>query len=999
MKIIKKCKHFFSGITAIVMILSTLSPSLITVKATDEISAKKVYGDLNEDGKINIFDLMHLKNILLNGDTNNKMLKYADVDGDGETSFKDISEMVKYLMNEIGIFEPELELDSDNDGLCDYFEQLFGTDKMNPDSDSDGLSDYEEVFITCTDPLKEDTSGDGVNDALSDNDNDGLSNIDEIKNNTDPNIADSDNDNINDGDEINLGSNPLKADSDDDNISDYGESKLGTIPSEQCSDGMTPDNKRYFEQIMDEEYLSDINTFDNCYSLTVSANMTGYIGEEIVIRESSYSNFLSNNSIYGRIIDVDYIREYEDIFDIDDFTYTLSFYLDNSLNSDDYMIFYYAEDDYILLPFETNINENILSVSYNKPATFCLVNISDSSDTFDNEIIDTTNGDEIASIGSINDGIAYQVTTEPKKIIDISYYFEVDDFHIDGWDSNPQLRDAIIDSAAQLKYDNYDLSINMIFYGEANDQYYGHGYYQVTINCNSANDIADVFDRADEFFAQNVYDTRKASTTYGDVKKNSDRPSEYHLSLSSSNMAPNLTKVNSLSFCIGKVRAPYAIRIGFMNVKVGNDDIDDYQICIKSNLSPSEKIYTIAKKQKNKLFIKSPFLGYTIVDSNIAKYISNYYSNKGIDASISNKISNKYTTAPTISDAISKNSKTMNGTVQYAQKTNVDINQIEVCYYVPWTARPGTDDSDGDGIEDYKDFDPRRSFNKQFVVAPVMQAVTSNQTAMIREQKNADDNYKQEEPTLKDYETKAKAEAIVIGGISLTTLATTSTLTIAPVLHVSTTHLQHYLSGSGDTMTDEPTSYITDTIHGPITISDNLNLVREVCEETVIDSLCFNSKEDTNLVMSDLTSSGSSSYEKEINDFSTNLASKAYNLIHTKTTTLDYTFGIGSCGGTMSFKCERNANDKFTATVYIYMLDYYNFSKSPNQILPIDDILTDGDMNRLHCCGLAKEYLYVGRLRFKMEWSRGERINKDFEGVKQVRDYLVGDLFSDLLVS
>ena len=151
MKIIKKCKHFFSGITAIVMILSTLSPSLITVKATDEISAKKVYGDLNEDGKINIFDLMHLKNILLNGDTNNKMLKYADVDGDGETSFKDISEMVKYLMNEIGIFEPELELDSDNDGLCDYFEQLFGTDKMNPDSDSDGLSDYEEVFITCTD--------------------------------------------------------------------------------------------------------------------------------------------------------------------------------------------------------------------------------------------------------------------------------------------------------------------------------------------------------------------------------------------------------------------------------------------------------------------------------------------------------------------------------------------------------------------------------------------------------------------------------------------------------------------------------------------------------------------------------------------------------------------------------------------------------------------------------------------------------------------------------
>ena len=96
--------------------------SMKTAKAADEITAKRVYGDLNEDGKINIFDLMHLKNILLNGDKENKMLKYADVDGDKETSFKDISEMVKYLMTEMGIFEPELELDSDNDGLSDYDE-------------------------------------------------------------------------------------------------------------------------------------------------------------------------------------------------------------------------------------------------------------------------------------------------------------------------------------------------------------------------------------------------------------------------------------------------------------------------------------------------------------------------------------------------------------------------------------------------------------------------------------------------------------------------------------------------------------------------------------------------------------------------------------------------------------------------------------------------------------------------------------------------------------
>lgn len=60
-----------SGITAFVMTISAViqtGSSMKTAKAADEITAKRVYGDLNEDGKINIFDLMHLKNILLNGD-------------------------------------------------------------------------------------------------------------------------------------------------------------------------------------------------------------------------------------------------------------------------------------------------------------------------------------------------------------------------------------------------------------------------------------------------------------------------------------------------------------------------------------------------------------------------------------------------------------------------------------------------------------------------------------------------------------------------------------------------------------------------------------------------------------------------------------------------------------------------------------------------------------------------------------------------------------------
>jgi len=55
-------------------------------------------------------------------------------------------------------------LDSDGDGLPDWFELLIGTDPYNPDTDGDGLTDFEEVFIYHTNPLLADTDGDGFTD-------------------------------------------------------------------------------------------------------------------------------------------------------------------------------------------------------------------------------------------------------------------------------------------------------------------------------------------------------------------------------------------------------------------------------------------------------------------------------------------------------------------------------------------------------------------------------------------------------------------------------------------------------------------------------------------------------------------------------------------------------------------------------------------------------------------------------------------------------------------
>jgi len=114
-------------------------------------------------------------------------------------------------------------MDSDNDGLTNEDEVVYGTDINNPDTDNDTLSDGDEVHTYLTNPLLTDTDTDGmpdgyetehqlnplVNDSVEDNDNDGLTNINEMIAETDPNNADTDGDGIFDG----ADSDPLLANS------------------------------------------------------------------------------------------------------------------------------------------------------------------------------------------------------------------------------------------------------------------------------------------------------------------------------------------------------------------------------------------------------------------------------------------------------------------------------------------------------------------------------------------------------------------------------------------------------------------------------------------------------------------------------------------------------------------------------------------------------------------------------------------------------------------
>ncbi|MDA9879630.1 gliding motility-associated C-terminal domain-containing protein [Flavobacteriaceae bacterium] len=174
------------------------------------------------------------------------------------------------------------DTDDDGDGYSDSFEQIEGTDPLDPndfpfDNDGDGLSEEEELALG-TDPDNADTDGDGINDKFdafpldpeisSDVDGDGIADEleDDIDNDgvvneqdafpLDPNESadndsdgigdnadiDDDNDGYPDTTEINEGSNPLDpssipVDSDNDGLSDIEESELGTDPENFDTDG------------------------------------------------------------------------------------------------------------------------------------------------------------------------------------------------------------------------------------------------------------------------------------------------------------------------------------------------------------------------------------------------------------------------------------------------------------------------------------------------------------------------------------------------------------------------------------------------------------------------------------------------------------------------------------------------------------------------------------------------------------------------------------------
>jgi Bacterial TSP3 repeat len=155
-----------------------------------------------------------------------------DNDGDG------ISNIDELNLGASNVYSFPNKSDSDGDGLIDLIERDSSlTDQLNMDSDGDGNDDYYEYRLRGTDP-----NSAGYNfqtaDPVEDSDQDGLLDGEERIWGTKVSKKDTDEDGLEDGYEVNvLGTDPLVVDSDYDGLSDGLEVfELGTDPLNNDSD-------------------------------------------------------------------------------------------------------------------------------------------------------------------------------------------------------------------------------------------------------------------------------------------------------------------------------------------------------------------------------------------------------------------------------------------------------------------------------------------------------------------------------------------------------------------------------------------------------------------------------------------------------------------------------------------------------------------------------------------------------------------------------------------
>ncbi len=265
--------------------------------------------------------------------------------------------------------------DTDGDGLTDSLEEAFETDPNKKDTDNDGLSDYYELNWINTNPLVEDTDGNGVLDSDEDADGDGLTNAEEESLDLNPIYKDSDYDSITDYDEINIyGTDPNNDDSDGDGVIDGIEVMIGSDPLKAEDSFVT---EASYGEISDEtpvvvsvEAVTDaqgagtltIDNIDVTDNVLISKSIPGYLG-------CAYDFSIEGNLSYA----------------------TITFEYDSSLgtvgDSFNPCIYYFNEEEGTFEELDSTINsDGTISAQVTHFSTYILLNKVAFDEVWENEI-------------------------------------------------------------------------------------------------------------------------------------------------------------------------------------------------------------------------------------------------------------------------------------------------------------------------------------------------------------------------------------------------------------------------------------------------------------------------------------------------------------------------------------------------------------------------------------------------------------------------------------
>ena len=186
--------------------------------------------------------------------------EWADSDNDGVGDNADVFPMdASETMDSDNDGEGDnADTDDDNDGLLDTEETTLGTDPFDEDTDGDEVNDKDDALpLDASETM--DTDGDGIGDNTdTDDDADGLFDLDELSKGTDRLDPDSDDDGVLDGDDVFPMDASETMDSDNDGVGDNADAfpndPLETVDSD--SDGVG-DNADAFPENPKETLDSD----------------------------------------------------------------------------------------------------------------------------------------------------------------------------------------------------------------------------------------------------------------------------------------------------------------------------------------------------------------------------------------------------------------------------------------------------------------------------------------------------------------------------------------------------------------------------------------------------------------------------------------------------------------------------------------------------------------------------------------------------------------------